>query len=162
MAVTRNIRATYSGPGRVVSGLLSGGQREDRALAYLMAGCFVMFIGQWPNLQRVAIETEQDLHMLLGGAMMGWIFIAPLVLYGVAAATRIISLVFGGTGSFYGARLALFWAILAASPLFLLVGLVSGLLGPGLEQRLVGILWFAFFLWFWFAGFIATQRAEAA
>lgn len=100
--------------------------------------------------------------MLLGGALMGWVFIVPLVLYGVAAITRLIAMALGGRGTFYGARLALFWAVLAASPLFLLVGLVAGLIGPGLELQVVGLLWFAFFAWFWFAGLMTTQRVEAA
>lgn len=160
MAVTRNITATYRGPGRVVTGLLSAGQREDRALAYLMAGCLVVFIAQLPRLAREAHLTGEDLDMLMGATLMAWIFIAPLVLYCVAGASHLIAKLFRGRGSHYGARLALFWALLASSPLMLLNGLVAGFVGPGIELQAVGFLWFAFFVWFWFGGLIAAERKQ--
>lgn len=162
MAVTRNITATYRSPGRVVTGLLAVGQREDRALAYLMAGCVLMFVGQLPSLARQAHLKGEDLQMMMGGALMGWVFLAPLVLYGVSALSHITArLIFRGRGTFYGARLALFWALLAAAPLFLLVGLVAGFLGQGLEWKLVGTLWLVCLAWFWLAGLIAAERIEA-
>ena len=72
MAVTRNITATYRGPGRVVTDLLAMGQREDRALAYLMAGCVTVFIAQMPRLAREAHLTGEDLNMLMGATLMPW------------------------------------------------------------------------------------------
>lgn len=162
MTVTRNITATYRGPGRVVSSLLSMGQREDRALAYLMAGCAVVFIAQMPRLAREAHLTGEDLNMMMGATLMAWIFIAPLVLYCVAAVSHLIAKLFKGRGTPYGARLALFWALLAASPLMLLNGLVAGFIGPGIELQVVGFLWFAFFTWFWLSGLITAERSEAA
>jgi hypothetical protein len=160
MAVTRNITATYRGPGRVVTGLLASGQREDRALAYLMAGCLVVFVAQMPKLAREAHITGKDLDMLMGGTLLAWIFIAPLLLYCVAALSHLVAKLFKGRGTPYGARLALFWALLASSPLMLLNGLVAGFVGPGLELNTVGFLWFAFFMWFWLAGLIAAERIE--
>ncbi|MEE4186911.1 MAG: YIP1 family protein [Roseobacter sp.] len=162
MAVTRNITATYRGPGRVVSGLLALGQREDRALAYLMAGCIVVFIAQLPRLAREAHISGEDLDMLMGATLMAWIFIAPLVLYCVAGLSHLVAKLFKGRGTPYGARLALFWALLASSPLMLLNGLVAGFVGPGVELQAVGFLWFAFFLWFWLSGLIAAERTEGS
>ncbi len=159
MAVTRDIKATYKGPGRVVAGLLAMGQREDRALAYLMAGCTLMFIGQLPSLAREAHLTGQELNALMGGALLGWVFYMPLLFYCIAALSHIVARVlFRAKGSFYGARLALFWALLAAAPLFLLVGLVAGFLGQGLEWKLVGVIWIACLLWFWLSGLIEAER----
>jgi hypothetical protein len=37
----------------------------------------------------------------------------------------------GGQGSWYGARLALFWALAVTGPLMLLLGLVEAMVGPG-------------------------------
>ncbi|MFK7745327.1 MAG: YIP1 family protein [Roseobacter sp.] len=162
MAVTRNITATYKGPGRVVTGLLALGQREDRALAYLMAGCMVVFIAQMPRLAREAHLTGQDLNMMMGGTLLAWIFIAPLVLYCVAALSHLVARLFKGKGTPYGARLALFWALLASSPLMLLNGLVAGFIGPGLELQAVGFLWFAIFIWFWLGGLIAAERPKTS
>ncbi|MEM6887701.1 MAG: YIP1 family protein [Pseudomonadota bacterium] len=161
MAISTNISATYRGPGRVVRRLLDLGQREDRALAYLMGGCLVMFIAQMPRLSRQAHLESSDLHMLLGGALLGWIFIAPLGLYLIAALSHLGARVFGGRGSYYGARLALFWALLAASPLFLLNGLVAGFVGPGLELNAVGSIWTACFLWFWIRGLVVAEQGTA-
>ncbi|WP_147105345.1 YIP1 family protein [Tateyamaria sp. syn59] len=160
MAITRNIGATYRGPGRVVRQLLSLGEREDRALAYLMASCVLIFIAQLPRLAREAHLTGEDLNMLMGASLMALIFIAPLLFYAIALLARVVGRVFGGTGTAYGARLALFWALLASSPLILLHGLVSGFIGPGMEKQAVGLIWFLVFMWFWIGGSIAQERSE--
>lgn len=159
MAITRNISATYRGPGRVMRQLLAMGQREDRALAYLMAGCLVMFVSQMPKLAREAHLTGEDLNMLMGASLMAWVFMAPLLLYGLAALSHLVAKLFRGQGSYYGARLALFWALLASSPLILLNGLVAGFIGPGIELQVVGMVWVGVFAWFWISGLLAAERA---
>jgi len=154
MPVTTDIVATYKGPRRVVARILAMGPREDRALAILMGGCALAFTAQMPRLAREAHFTGQDLNMLLGGALFGLIFIAPLILYTLSWVTYLLARVLGGKGGSYGARLALFWAFLAASPLMLLNGLTAGFIGPGPALSLVGGLWFALFCWFWVSGLI--------
>lgn len=157
MPVTSDIAQTYRGPRKVFARLLGMGQREDRALIFLMAGCTVAFISRWPALARQAHFEGSELNMLLGGALMAWLFIAPLALYAIAAATHIVAKALRGQGDWYGARLALFWALLAAGPLMLLNGLVAGFIGPGLELTLVGALWFVVFIWFWISGLIEAE-----
>ena len=161
MAITRNITATYRSPRKVMDRLLAMGQREDRALAYLMAGCLIVFIAQMPRLAREAHIAGDDLNMLMGASLMAWLFIAPLVLYLLAALSHLIAKIFKGRGTHYGARLALFWALLASSPLMLFNGLVAGFIGPGLELQLVGLLWLVVFVWFWFGGLITAERAPS-
>lgn len=158
MSILRNIAATYRGPGVVMRRLLQMGQREDRALAYLMGACALMFVSQLPRLARESHLTGQDLNMMMGGALMGWVFIAPLFLYGLAYVARGLGKLIGGQGTAYGARLALFWALLAAAPIGLLLGLTAGFVGPGIEMQAVGILWIAVLLWFWISGSIAMER----
>lgn len=158
MPVTADITATYRGPGRVIDRLLAAGQREDRALVILMAFCVLMFVAQMPRLARQAHLDGGDLNMLLGGALMGWIFIAPLALYLLAALSHLVARLFGARGSWYGARLALFWALLASSPLILLHGLVAGFIGNSPALSLVGALWLGVFGWFWIAGLIRAER----
>lgn len=160
MAVTRNIAATYRGPGRVVRRLLALGQREDRLLAYLMGACVLIFIAQLPRLAREAHLTGQELNMLMGATLMAWVFIAPLLLYAIALLARGVGRILRGQGTAYGARLALFWALLASTPLIMLHGLTAGFVGPGLELQLVGMVWCACFLWFWISGSIAQERGE--
>ncbi|MDG1129494.1 MAG: YIP1 family protein [Paracoccaceae bacterium] len=152
MAVTTEILATYRAPGRVMARLMSDGPREDRALAILLGACFVMFIATWPNASREAILTGQEPQMLMAARLFGVVFVLPLVFYVVALISHGLLRLFGGKSTGYKARMALFWALLAASPLALLVGLVGGFIGPGLQLRLTGAVWFAAFAWFWIAG----------
>ncbi|WP_370209561.1 YIP1 family protein [Salipiger bermudensis] len=162
MSLSREILATYRGPGKVVARLLSPGPREDRALMLVMAACALFFIAQMPALSRQAHLEETELNPLLGGALLAWLVLAPLLFYLIAFLSHLVAKLFGGKGSAYGARLALFWALLAATPLVLLNGLVAGLMGPGLQLTLVGLVWFAVFLWFWLSGLAAAQKAETA
>lgn len=162
MSALTDIAATYRGPGRVVRRLLDQGQREDRALAILMGACALVFVSQWPKLSRDAYLSGAELNPMLGGSLLAWVIIMPLVLYLIAALAHICARLVGGKGSFYGARLALFWALLAAAPLLLLHGLVAGFVGPGPQLMVVGVIWCAVFLWFWIAGMVAAERSEVA
>lgn len=156
MAATRDIVATYRGPSRVVRRLLDAGPREDRALIYLMVGCLMVFVAQTPRLAREAFVTDGNLQMLLGASLLAWLFIAPLLLYGLGALTYVIAKPFRRQITSYGARVALFWALLASSPIILLWGLTAGFVGPGIEMSGVGFVWFAVFIWFWVGGFRAA------
>ncbi|SEL93517.1 hypothetical protein SAMN04488077_10171 [Roseovarius tolerans] len=161
MPVTRDIVATYRGPRRVVRRLLDMGEREDRALVMLVGACVVVFVAQWPRLAREAHLAERDLNPLLGGALMAWLFIAPLLLYAIALISHGIARLSGGRGTAYGARLALFWAFLAASPLILLHGLVAGFVGPGPGLQGVGLIWCGVFGWFWLSGLREAEWSSA-
>jgi hypothetical protein len=158
MPVSSDIVATYRGPRKAFARILSTGQREDRALMILMSACLIAFVARWPALARRAHISGEDLNMLLGGALLAWLFIAPLGLYAIAAFTRIVAKILRGKGDWYGARMALFWALLASSPLMLLNGLVEGLVGPGPGLQAVGFAWFVVFIWFWLSGLIEAER----
>lgn len=160
MPVTRDIVATYRGPRRVVRRLLDMGVREDRALVILIGACVVVFVGQWPRLAREAYLTEQALNPLLGASLLAWLFIAPLLLYALALVSHGIARLVRGRGTAYGARLALFWAFLAASPLILLHGLVAGFVGPGAGLQLVGLIWCGIFGWFWLSGLYEAEWSQ--
>ncbi|MFW8593083.1 YIP1 family protein [Cribrihabitans neustonicus] len=161
MSVTTDIPATYRGPRRVFARLLGAGPREDRLLAMLIAACSLLFVAQMPKLARQAHLEGQELNMLLGGALLGLVFILPLMLYAVSWFVHLIARAAGGQGSSYRSRLALVWALLAASPLILLHGLVAGFIGPGPAQDLVGFLWCVVFVWFWVSGLIQGYWARA-
>ncbi|NIZ11275.1 YIP1 family protein [Pseudooceanicola sp. HF7] len=167
MSLVLNIAATYRAPRRVVARILAQGEREDRALALVMGGCVAMFVAQLPALAREAFETGAELQMLMGASLMGLVFILPLMLYLLAGLSHLVLRLFGGRGDFYGARVALFWALVAATPLLLLHGMVAGLIGPGGAKSLVGLAWLACFLWFWIAGLVEAEyndleRSQAA
>lgn len=157
MPVTADIVATYRGPRRVVRRLLQMGHREDRALAFVMAFCVISFVAQLPGLARKAHLEGLDLSIQMGGALLGSVILLPLIFYGLAWLSHLVARVLGGNGSSYGARLALFWALLASTPLLLLNGLVAGFIGQGAAINLVGALWFAVFLWFWISGLVQAE-----
>jgi hypothetical protein len=81
--------------------------------------------------------------------LFAWLFIAPLMFYLIAALSHLVARLFKGNGDWFGARLALFWAFLAASPLMLLNGLTAGFVGPGAALTLVGFVWFVAFMVIW-------------
>lgn len=159
MSVTRDIMATYRGPGQVMRRLLGMGQREDRALAFVMAFCSISFIAQLPALSRRAHVEQAELNMLMGGALLGTVIILPLLCYLIALISHWVARVVGGQGTSYGARLALFWSLLATTPLLLLHGLVAGFIGPGPIMQGVGILWLVVFGWFWISSLRQAERA---
>jgi hypothetical protein len=140
--------------------LLSQNKREDRALVFLMLGCGIVFVAQMPRLSRQAFLSGQDLNMLMGGTLLAWLFIAPLLLYAIAGLSHVVAHVLGGKGDGYGARLALFWSLLAASPTVLLHGLVAGFIGPGPGLQAIGMIWVGIFLWFWMSCLITAQRPD--
>jgi hypothetical protein len=156
MAVTNDIVRTWRRPRVVIRELLSQGPREDRAIAYLMISCFLIFVAQWPRLSRKAAGFElpagadvPELDRLLAYEFMAWLMIWPLFLYIIAALTHLVAKAVGGKGTGYGARLALFWAMLSTAPLLLLHGLMAGFAGPGPQTNLIGGLWLVVFGWIW-------------
>lgn len=161
MAVTSEILATYRRPGRVMARLMSDGAREDRAFAILLGACVVMFVARWPSISREAFLAGEEPQARMAGALLGVVFILPLLCYTVALISQGVIRLFGGRSNGYGTRMALFWALLAASPLTLLAGLVAGFIGEGVELTMTGALWFAVFLWFWMAGLKQAGWGEA-
>ena len=124
----------------------------------LMLGCGLVFVAQWPRLaRRAALDDAVPLEALLGGALMAWGVIMPLALYGIAGLSHLVARALGGQGAFFGARLALFWALVAAAPAWLLYGLTAGMIGSGPALSIVGFLAFAAFLFVWLSGWVEVE-----
>ncbi len=145
MSVSRDMIRTWRAPRAVIRKLLAMGKREDRALAFLMGGCFIVFISQWPALARQAHITGEEMSQLVAYSLLGWIFIWPLLFYGLAAVAHLIAKVLGGKGTFFTARLAMFWTLLATSPAGLFYGLLLGLNGAVAGTHFIGGLWLVAF-----------------
>lgn len=168
MAVTTDIVRAWRNPRAVMRNHLDAGRREDRALIFVMGACFVIFIAQWPRLSRKAAGFDlvqgaevPELTQLMAYEFMAWIMVWPLMLYILGSVLHLFARVLGGKGSFYSARLALFWTMLATTPLALLYGLCAGFLGPVASTQLVGVLWLAGFAAIFSASFYeAEQRPE--
>lgn len=152
MPVTQDIAAMYRRPRAVMRRLLGAGENEGRALAVLLAGCAVVFISNWPRLARQAHLTGEELNPLLGGSLMAWMLIMPLALYTLSFVIYLGLRAVTPRADSFTTRFALFWALLASSPLLLLNGLVAGFIGAGIELSLVGLAWLVAFLWFFMSG----------
>ncbi len=120
--------------------VLDAGVNEGRALAILMGACALIFVAQGPRLAREAhFDPAIPLDARLGATLFALIFIAPLAFYALAGVSHLIAGMLGGKGTGYGARLALFWALISTTPATLLHGLMAGFLGPGAAATGVGI-----------------------
>ncbi len=143
--------------------LLGGGVREDRSLIFLMVACLLIFVGQWPRLVREAhFDPSTPLDARLGGALLAWMFIVPLVAYAIAAVARVLARVAGGTGSWYSSRLALFWSLLAAAPIWLVFGLVSGFWEEGAILGISGLVALAAFLIIWLSSMVEAESGRTS
>jgi hypothetical protein len=164
MSVLRNALRSWANPRAAFVRELSGAT-EAKALAYLMGACFLIFVAQWPALARAAaLDPAIPFDARIGGALLGWLFIAPLFFYALAGLAHLIARAFGGRGSGLSARMALFWSLVASVPLFLLFGLVSGFLGEGPARNIVGALLAIGFLAHWALAFHEAEwgtRLEA-
>lgn len=158
MSVTADIAQTWRRPWAGLRRQLSRGVREDRALAYLMIACALIFVSEWPALQRAAAaDPDTPLDARLGGALMAWLGLMPLVFYGLAGLSHLIARLFRGVGTYHAARIALFWALLCAAPAWLAQAAVS-VAAPGPVAELAGALALAGFLWLWLPALVAVER----
>lgn len=153
MSLTGDIFRSYRAPAAVVRKRLAGPEREERALAVLLGACVLAFVAQWPAAARAAhLAPDVPLDARLGGALFGTLFLWPLLAYAIAGVSHLACRVLGGRGTFYRARVALFWAMLAVAPVMLFNGLVRGMIGPGPAETATGAMAGLAFLAIWLAG----------
>ncbi|MEP1765968.1 MAG: YIP1 family protein [Sulfitobacter sp.] len=158
MALTQDILATYKGPGRVVSRFLAQGRNEVRVLLFVLIAGALMFIAASPYQARAA-ELSEDVPFL---ARMYWsaffyIMIMPMLLYAFAMIILGVAKIARRQVTGYEIRFTLVWALLAASPVMLIMGLVAGFVGPSVALQLIGFVWIAVFGWFWSAGLLSAD-----
>jgi hypothetical protein len=153
MALTGDIVATYKGPGRVVARFLSQGRNEVRALLFVLIAGMMMFIAVMPYQAREAqLDAEVPLQARIYWSAFFYILIMPILLYLVAFFLWPFVWLFRRPVSGYEVRFSLFWALLATTPVMMLLGLTAGFIGQGSELELVGYLWLGVFLWFFISG----------
>ncbi len=130
MSLVRNIARSYRAPGEVVSGLARGDLREPQVLFFALLACGLIFVAQWPGLSRAAtLDPSVTFEQRMGGALFAVMFILPLLLYAVAGLLQLMLRMYRPVAGLH-VRLAFFWALLAVTPLMLLQGGMSAMLGP--------------------------------
>lgn len=159
MGLVADIAESWRAPRRVVRRHLDSGAGEGRPLMMLMLASALGFVAQLPRLAREAhLDPQVPFEARLAGAFFGLVCLAPLAFYGLAALSRIAARAFGLGLTWYGARVALFWALLASSPLALLHGLAVGLSGGGMLAPAIWVIHLGIFLYLWFAGLAEAGR----
>ena len=158
MAVTTDIVRSWRSPRAVMQSHLARGRSEPWAFSLLVSFMIVAFVAQWPGASRNAFyNADMPISAQMLAMGLGILAFIP-IWYLLAALSHWISSAFGGQGDHYGARLALFWALVTVSPLMLLLGLVKGMIGPGPGLTAVTILTGLAFLVFWILNMIEAER----
>ena len=162
MSVVSDIVDSWRTPSTVVRRHLARGKSEPFAFVLLVVFLIICFIAQWPDVARVTV-LKPDIPMapqLLGRAMA--ILATIPVWYALAALGHLAARAMGGQGGWYGARMALIWALVTITPLVMIAGLVAGMIGTGPQLTAVGTLTFAAFVVFWVLNLREVGRADAA
>lgn len=158
MALGADIVASYRDAGPVLRRRRLGGQRDAEIVGQLLIACVLIFLAQWPRLLGIAAsEPSISFEELMGGALLGWVFLAPLAALGLAALTHLALLPFGATGGWQAARAALSWALMVSVPLWMLSAVVTGLDLPKGVTAVIGLVSLAGFLWIWGRGLWALE-----
>lgn len=169
-----SIAGAWRDPRRAMARQVAAGLSEGRSLLYLMLACGLYFVASLPNAVREAraLDIADPVEGAIAAHLFGYLALAPLLAYGLAALIHLVARGFGATGGFGAARAALFWSLLAAAPLALglaLVGVGVEVAAPRLLPITVALGYAALALWVWlFAaslaeaeGFAATRRVVA-
>jgi Yip1 domain len=165
----------YRGPRASMTRLMRD-TREDRALMLLMTACGIGFVASMPSALARAerLPTDDPVSVAIAAQLFGFLFLAPLLLYGLAALTHLAARALGGRGSFLGARTALFWSLALTAPVALAIALLGVLLGATVGAAalpwlaLLRYAGLAFWLWVFAAclseaeGFERSWRVAAA
>jgi hypothetical protein len=158
MAVTTDILASWRRPKAGIRRHLSRGVSEPFAFSLLLVFLILTFVAQWPQASREAFLAQDGaVAPRLLGRGMAVLATIPLW-YALAAFSRVVARALGGQGGWYGARLALFWALATVSPLMLLQGLVAGFIGPGTPAVAVGVGVAVMFAYLWINMLIEVER----
>ena len=139
------------------------GLTEERLLFYVAFACLMAFVARLPTVLETSRSAEGQISTpgLVAGSFVAFVIFAPLFLYGLAGLSHLVSRqIFGGQGSYPGARMALFWSLILAIPLGLVWALVVyalRLTGFATVIEPLGLLVFCFWLWMW-TSFVALAE----
>jgi hypothetical protein len=175
LTVLAAVARAYADPRGGMAGEIARGLGERRALAHLMLACGLGFLASLPLAVRTAtrLDLADPLAAAVAAHLFGYLFVLPLLLYGVAALAHIAARALGGRGGFLAARAAMFRAAALGAPLA--VALAFGRATAGAALGPAALPWFdvlgyvvaAFWLWLIAAsfaeaeGFGARRRAAA-
>lgn len=102
-----------------VLGILSRSPSESTLLSLVMISCFIQMLG---NIGAILLYADPAQHYeLVLASIVATLFFLPLVYYGFSLAVGKICQMFGGKGSMFETRAAVFWVLALVSPFVALV-----------------------------------------
>ena len=115
MSVSTDMAATWRRPRVVFRQHMARGVSEPFAFTLLLVFLILTIIGQWPVAAREAhLAGEISAAPRMLARALAVLALIPFW-YGLAAVSRLVARLMGGQGSWYAARLALFWALATGS-----------------------------------------------
>lgn len=158
MPLTQDIVQSWRHPRAVVRRLTDRAPSEPFAFSLLTTFLLLALVAATPKLAREAyLHPETTLVQRLYAAGLGLLVTIP-IWYLLAALGHVAARAFGGKGSYYGGRIALFWAMVTIAPGMLLHGLVQGFLGLTSLSTGLGVLVAIGFLALWLGMLQEVER----
>lgn len=152
MSIAGEIIRAYQGPRASMRRRLAAHPGEERLLIYLVVAILLFFVARIPNL--LVSSSLQTTEEISGSAifvtnLVASFFFAPLLFYGIASVSRIVSKIFGGSGNGYASRLALFWSLLVVSPFSLLSTILQSAIPVLWLSTTLPVVMFLLFAFVW-------------
>lgn len=161
MAVLVDIMDSWRAPRRVVRQHLDRPKSEAFIFTFLFTFLLVSFIAQWPVAARLShFQPEVPVSQRMFGFALGLFGLMMPLAYALAALSRLVAKLLGGQGSWYSARLTLFWALATITPAMLLMGLALAFLGQGAQTTALGVVIGVVFVIRWGFMLYETERAR--
>ena len=158
MSLLPDIVESWRAPTRVVRQHLNRPRSEAFIFTFLFTFLLVAFIAQWPVAARLShLQPEIPMMQRMVAAGLGLLATLP-IWYGLAALSRLMAAAVGGQGTWYSARLTLFWALASITPAMLLMGLATAFLGQGRQTTFLGAVIGGVFVVRWILMLRETER----
>jgi hypothetical protein len=159
MSLLLDIMDSWRAPRRVVRQHLQRPRSEAFLFTFLFTFLLVSFIAQWPVAARMShLQPEVPIEQRMFGFALGLFALVMPLAYALAALSRLVAGALGGQGSWYSARLALFWSLASITPAMLLMGLALAFLGQGQQTTALGVVVGAVFVIRWVLMLRETER----
>lgn len=159
MAASTDMLRAWRAPRASIRSHLARGVSEPFAFSLLVVFLILAFVGYWPVAARETF-LAQDPSVLPRMLARALALLATIPFwYGLAALSRLLARTFGGQGNWYGARLALFWALAVTGPLMLLLGLVEAMIGSGMQLAITRAVIGVAFLVIWLVMLHEVERS---
>jgi len=148
MTTAQLILANYRSPKKAFTEKLSEGISETKVFIWLLIACFLQFLARLPLLSREAhLDIDgPSLVSLIGGVLIGSIFLAPLVFYVFSMLLCFVVRFWFRDLKWIYFRGAFFWSLLAISPLVMVRSVLVGVLGSSFYINVLLILVFLYFI----------------